>query len=48
MGIIEVLNLPTLKKTGYEADDLIGTLAVEARKNKLDTYIVSGIKILCN
>ena len=42
--LLNFLNLPTLKKPGYEADDLIGTLAVEANKNKLDTYIVSGDK----
>ena len=42
--LLKFLNLPTLKKPGYEADDLIGTLAVEANKNKLDTYIVSGDK----
>ena len=42
--ILEVMNLPVLKKGGVEADDIIGTLAIQAEKDGLDTYIVSGDK----
>ena len=42
--MLEVMNLPVLKKPGVEADDIIGTLAVAAEKEGLDTYIVSGDK----
>ena len=42
--MLEVMNLPVLKKPGVEADDIIGTLAVQAEKEGLDTYIVSGDK----
>ena len=39
-----MMKLPVLKKPGVEADDIIGTLAVAAEKEGLDTYIVSGDK----
>ena len=42
--MLEAMNLPVLKKPGVEADDIIGTLAVQAEKERLDTYIVSGDK----
>ena len=42
--MLEAMNLPVLKKPGVEADDIIGTLAVQADKEGLDTYIVSGDK----
>ena len=42
--ILEAMNIPVLKKSGFEADDIIGTLAVQAEKEGLDTYIVSGDK----
>ena len=42
--ILEALNLPVIKKPGVEADDIVGTLAVEAEKEGLDTFIVSGDK----
>ena len=42
--ILEAMNIPVLKKVGVEADDIIGTLAVQAEKDDLDTYIVSGDK----
>ena len=42
--ILEAMNIPVLKKVGVEADDIIGTLAVNADKDGLDTYIVSGDK----
>ena len=42
--ILECMNIPILKKPGVEADDIIGTLAVDADKKGLQTYIVSGDK----
>jgi DNA polymerase-1 len=42
--LLEAMNLPVLRKPGVEADDIIGTLAVQAEKEGLDTYIVSGDK----
>mgnify|MGYP001185290274 CR=1 FL=1 len=42
--LLEVLKLPILKKPGVEADDIIGTLAVEANNEGYDTFIVSGDK----
>ena len=35
---------PTLEQPGFEADDIIGTLATMASKEELDVYIVSGDK----
>lgn len=40
----DVLNLPTLELEGYEADDIIGTLAKEAEKRGMEVWIVSGDK----
>ena len=42
--VLEALNIPTIKKKGFEADDLIGTLVTKASKNGLISYIVSGDK----
>ncbi len=42
--IMEAMNIPVIKKKGVEADDIIGTLAVNAQKKGLETYIVSGDK----
>ena len=42
--ILDAMNIPVLKKDGVEADDIIGTLAVRAQDDGLDTYIVSGDK----
>ena len=42
--ILDAMNVPVLKKDGVEADDIIGTLAVRAQNEGLDTYIVSGDK----
>jgi DNA polymerase-1 len=41
--LVGALNLPWLEQAGYEADDLIGTLAAQAEKRGgLDTVIVTG------
>lgn len=41
--IVDVLNIPEFSVSGYEADDLIGTLALQAEKEKnLDIIILTG------
>jgi len=42
--ILEAMNVPVLRLDGFEADDVIGTLAKKAAKNKIDTYICSKDK----
>ena len=37
--ILDAMNIPVLKKDGFEADDIIGTIAVNAQNDGLDTYI---------
>lgn len=44
--VVKALNLPLLVVPGVEADDVIGTLALEAAENGLDAVIVSGDKDL--
>ncbi|MDQ6695026.1 MAG: DNA polymerase, partial [Chloroflexota bacterium] len=40
--VVEALGLPIVELAGYEADDLIGTLAKEAEEKGLDTYILTA------
>ncbi len=42
--IINQMNIPSVSLEGYEADDLIGTIAKKAEKSNFDTYIVTGDK----
>ena len=42
--IVEAFNDPVVELDGYEADDVIGTLALQARDAGLDAVIVSGDK----
>lgn len=42
--IVEALNIPAVKQAGYEADDLIGTLAQKAERAGDDVVIVTGDK----
>ena len=42
--IINNYNIPIYSKEGYEADDIIGTIAKEAEKRNCDTIIVTGDK----
>ncbi len=42
--ITDALGIKALDKSGFEADDVIGTLAIEAQKNNVDVVIVSGDK----
>ena len=43
-AIVEGFNDPVVELDGYEADDVIGTLAIQARDAGLDAVIVSGDK----
>ncbi|NWF55354.1 MAG: DNA polymerase I [Syntrophaceae bacterium] len=44
--IVSALGLPILEKEGYEADDLIATLARRLGQERIETVIVSGDKDL--
>ncbi|MFS8523231.1 MAG: DNA polymerase I [Limnochordales bacterium] len=39
---LEAMNIPVFGRQGYEADDMIGTLARQAREKGLDVLIVTG------
>lgn len=45
--VCEAFNITVLKKTGYEADDIIGTLAQKFASQKVQSVIVSNDKDLC-
>ena len=40
----DALNIPTLQATGFEADDVIGTLAKKAEKEDFVTYMMTPDK----
>ena len=42
--LLKAMHLPMLSLQGYEADDIIGTLAVKGEEKDIDVYIVSGDK----
>ena len=42
--VISHTNIPILKKPGFEADDIMGTLVKRAEKSGLITYLVTGDK----
>lgn len=42
--ILEAMNIPAIVKEGYEADDIIGTLAKKAEQKGLSTYMVTPDK----
>jgi DNA polymerase-1 len=42
--LVEAFNVPVLELQGYEADDVIGTLAARAVDQGLETVIISGDK----
>ncbi|MBW8040748.1 MAG: DNA polymerase I [Planctomycetes bacterium] len=42
--ILQVMNIPALRLDGFEADDIIGTLAKSAAKKGIDTYICTKDK----
>ena len=42
--LCEAMRLPILEVQGYEADDVIGTMAVKASEQNLDVLIISNDK----
>lgn len=44
--VLETLNLSIMEKPGFEADDIIATLARENASEELEVYIISGDKDL--
>ncbi len=42
--IVEAFNIPLLEVEGYEADDVMGTLAKQAEAKDIFTYLVTGDK----
>ena len=40
--VVETLDIPVFEQEGYEADDLLGTLARQAEAQGVDTLIVTG------
>ena len=42
--MIKALSIPILVKPGFEADDIIGTMVERAKKEKVESVIVSGDK----
>lgn len=40
--MIELFKVPLFSKAGFEADDLMGTLAKKAEQEGLDTYLITG------
>ena len=42
--VVDALNIPAVRQAGYEADDLIGTLARQAEQAGFDVVIVTGDK----
>jgi DNA polymerase-1 len=42
--VLEAANIPILELPGYEADDVMGTLALKARKKDMDVVLVTGDK----
>jgi DNA polymerase-1 len=42
--LLEAFNIPVLTCEGYEADDIMGTLARQAEKENIQTFLVTGDK----
>ena len=42
--VVQAFNVPCLELPGYEADDIMGTLARSAEKERIETYLVTGDK----
>ena len=44
LEVVKSFNIPILEVEGYEADDVMGTLAKQAEKAGIETYLVTGDK----
>ncbi|GAB4373527.1 MAG: DNA polymerase I [Calditrichia bacterium] len=44
LELIQAFNIPTIEKPGYEADDLIATLAKKAEERQMECLMVTGDK----
>lgn len=44
IDLVKTFGIPTIEKSGFEADDVIATLAQQAEKQGLETYMVTGDK----
>lgn len=44
--LLEYADIPVIKEEGYEADDVIGTIANDLKNSEYETYIYSGDKDL--
>lgn len=44
--LLDAMNIPIIRKDGYEADDIIGTLAQEAEREGFTVYMMSSDKDL--
>ena len=42
MSVLAALAVPTVQAQGYEADDVIATLAVQADAQDMDVLVVTG------
>src|SRR2546429_4036081 len=47
MRLCEAFNIPVINAPGYEADDVIGTLSVQAQQRGVRAVIVSNDKDMC-
>ncbi len=45
--VVRAFNIPVLEVPGFEADDVLATVAARAAKKGIHTYIVTGDKDLC-
>src|SRR5439155_14027381 len=43
-GLLRVLGIPIVEQDGVEADDILGTLAVDAARAGVDVWILTGDK----
>ena len=43
-ALLEAMHIPVIEKEGYEADDIIGTLAKQAEKEGLEVYMMTPDK----